>query len=293
MRVIVSIAIFLLTVFVGNSVLALSARTIVKHSQNRFVRMYECKEPSADILFFGDSRVDRNISYSKVRELTGKSCLNLGLGGNSVLVSEALLKDYVERYGNPSMVVIELSHTTVDPALLGEMRIFTYCSANLREIERKANPTFAAFENVFTSLRFNDPAFWRMAVEAVKPPSTRLLYNKIPEVLVKKWQGTNVTAGKRAIYRDNLEALGRICDFADARGIQLRLIISPAWHDFKRAIENFDEWKSALQQAAGKHLIHDYSDVFVTSPDYFNDEMHLNATGADALVEKLREDKVL
>lgn len=292
MRVIACILVFLLTVFIGDRVLAFSARTIVKHSDNRFVRMYEGKE-RADILFFGDSRVDRNISYPKVQELTGKSCLNLGLGGNSVLVSEALLKDYVDRYGNPAMVVVELSHTTVDPTTLGEMRIFTYCSPRILELERKGNPTFSAFENIFTSLRFNDPAFWRLAMELVKPPSTRLLYNKIPDVLVKKWQDKNVTAGNRMIYRENLEALSRICGFADARGIQLRLLISPAWHDFRCAIANFGEWKSALQQAAGNHPIHDYSDVFVASPDYFNDEMHLNATGADALVEKLREDKVL
>ena len=292
MRVALSIILFLLTVFIGDRVLAYSARTIVRQSHNQFARMYEGKE-RADILFFGDSRVDRNISYPKARELTGKTCLNLGLGGNSVLISEALLKDYVERYGNPTMAVIEVSHSTVNPASLGEMRIFTYCSANIRDIEHRANPTFAAFEDIFTSLRFNDPAFWRLAIEAVEPPANRLLYNKIPDVLVKKWQGPNVQAGNRAIYRENLEALGRICAFADSRGIQLRLIISPAWHDFRRAIANFDEWKAALQQAAGQHPIHDYSDVFVAHPDYFNDEMHLNVAGADALVQKLVEDKVL
>jgi hypothetical protein len=292
MRVIISIVIFVATVFLGERALALSAQAIIRQSHNQFVRMYEGKE-RADILFFGDSRVDRNISYRRVRELTGKTCLNLGLGGNSVLISEALLKDYVERYGNPSMVVVELSHSAVDPNSLGEMRIFSYCSANIRTLKCKSNPTFAAFENIFMSLRFNDPAFWRLAVEGINPPATRLLHNKIPEVLVRKWKVPGTVAGNRMMYRENFEALGRICDFTHARGIQLRLLISPAWHDFKRTILNFEEWKVALQQAAGKHPIHDYSDVFITAPDYFNDEMHLNSTGADHFVEKLYEDKIL
>ena len=292
MRVALSITIVLLTVFLGDRALSLSARTIVRHSQNQFVRMYEGKQ-RADILFLGDSRVDRNISYPKVRDLTGKFCLNLGLGGNSVLVSEALLKDYVERYENPALVVVELSHATVDPATMGEMRIFSYCSTNIQALARTTDPTYSAFETVFTSLRFNDPAFWRLAVETVRPPSTRLLHNKIPEVLVRKWKGKSASAGNRIIYRENLEALQRICSFADARGFQLRLLISPSWHDFKRAIVNFDVWKTALQEAAGKHPVHDYSDVFVANPDYFNDEMHLNAAGADRWVEQLRADSVL
>ena len=46
----------------------------------------------------------------------------------------------------------------LDPATLGEMRIFTYCSTNIQALARKTDPTFSAFETVFTSLRFNDPA---------------------------------------------------------------------------------------------------------------------------------------
>src|SRR6266850_2717670 len=182
MRVALSITIFLVTVFLGDRLLSFSARTIVRHSQNRFVRMYEGKQP-VDILLLGDSRMDCNISYSKVRELTGKSCLNLGLGGNSVLVSEALLKDYVQRYGNPALVVIELSHSEVDPATMGEMRIFSYCSTNVQALAHKIDPTYSALEVIFTSLRYNDPAFWRLATEVSRPPSTRLIYGHIPEVL--------------------------------------------------------------------------------------------------------------
>ena len=103
--------------------MAFSAETVIQHSQNQFVRMYEGKYP-ADILFLGNSRVDRNIAFDRVYELTGKSCLNLALGGNHMLISEALLKDFVQRYGNPQLVVVELSHSTVRTNSMGEMRNF-------------------------------------------------------------------------------------------------------------------------------------------------------------------------
>jgi hypothetical protein len=90
-----------------------------------------------------------------------------------------------------------------------------------------------------------------------------------------------------------MEALKRICNYTDKRNIQIKLIISPSWKEFKKAISNYELWKSTLQKAAGGHSIHDYSDLFFEHSEYFNDQMHLNATGADHFVQKLVEDKVL
>jgi lysophospholipase L1-like esterase len=90
-----------------------------------------------------------------------------------------------------------------------------------------------------------------------------------------------------------MEALRRICEFANTHGITLRLLIGPCWSDFKRAITNFGAWRSALQQAAGSHEIRDYSDIFIDRPTYFNDTLHLNARGADAFAQKLAQDGLL
>ena len=289
-QILLSVAVFLGIVFVGDRLLASLAGTIVQHSKNEFARMYRSELPT-DILFLGDSRVDRNISCQKVRELTGKRCLNLGLGGNSMMVSEALLKDYVQRYGNPELVVIEMGHSTVDPETLGEMRLFTLYSTNLQALVRKKAPAYATFQRVFASLRFNDPAFWRLASETIRPPTERLLHNKIPAAVIES--AKKAAAVHRPIYQENFDALRRICEFADLHGIGLRLFISPCWEDTKRSIENFDEWKAKLQTTAGTHVIHDFSDAFVRHTDYFNDELHLNATGADRFVEYLRKEKVL
>ena len=145
------IVVFVAVVLLGDRLVSFLAAKIVRQSHNQFVRLYEGKVPS-DTVFLGNSRVDRNINFGKVHELTGRVCLNLGLGGNHMLISEALLKDYVRIYGNPKLVVIELSHSTVTPDSMGEMGIFSYCSTNMQTLARQIDPTYAAFESVFKSL---------------------------------------------------------------------------------------------------------------------------------------------
>src|SRR4030042_7197644 len=205
------IAFFVAVVLLGDRLLSFSAKNIIRRSQNKFVRMYEGKDP-ADILFLGDSRVDRDFNFRKIRELTGKVCLNLGLGGNSVLISEVCLKDYVQRYGIPQLVVIGRSQTTASPESMGETRIFSYCSPNISNLAKRLDPTYAAFESVFTSLRFNDPAFWRLATEVFRAPASRLLKNTIPPE--KKKRGLTGRRFERPILDKNMEALKRICEYA-------------------------------------------------------------------------------
>lgn len=284
------VILFVAVVFLGDRVLSLSATKLVRHSQNQFVRMYEGKSP-ADIVFLGNSRVDRNISFEKISNLTGKVCLNLGLGGNHMLISEALLKDFVQLYGNPKVVLIELSHSTVNPDNMGEMGIFSYCSTNMQALGKRINPTYAAFESVFQSLQFNSHTFWRLSAEVLSQPSTRLLDNTIPPAILNKWK--NGGHAEFPIIVENMEALTRICNFTYNRKIQIRLLIAPFWKEFKKRTVNFESWKSALQKAAGEHHIYDYSEVFFEHPDYFNDEMHLNAVGANCFTEKLVVDKVV
>ena len=266
------------------------ARAVVQRSRNQFVRMYQGGYP-AELVFLGDSRVDRNFDFQRIQELTGKVCLNLGLGGNSVRISEVLLQDYVARYGNPELVVVELGHTTVDADSMGEMRIFSYCSANMSRLARSTDPTLAVFESIFKVLRFNSPAFWRLATEAIRTPGSRLMQNEIPQGIVDSWKDGHRV--ERPIVGENLEALGRICDYADGRGIAMALVIAPSWKTFRMAISNYDEWKSALEAHVGNHRIHDYSTVFFERPQYFSDEMHLNAAGARSFAEKLLQDGII
>jgi hypothetical protein len=289
-KIVSCVGLFLVVVFGGDRIVAFSAERVIHRSHNQFVRMYEGKYP-ADILFLGNSRVDRNIAFEKVHDLTGKTCLNLGLGGNNMLISEALLKDFVERYGNPKLLVLELSHSTVRTDSMGEIGLFSYCSPNINALAKTINPTYTAFESIFISLRFNSPSFWRLSTEAFTEPQSRLLHNTIPPEVLKEWQ--NGAPVEMPIIVQNMDALSRICAYADAKNIPTRLLIAPYWKDFRKRIVNFEPWKARLQEAAGQYPIYDYSEAFSEHVALFNDEMHLNAAGANEFSQRLVADKVL
>lgn len=289
-KIVSYVCIFAAVIFLGDRLLAFLATQVVRHSRNQFVRMYEGKLP-AKILFLGDSRIDRNIDIQKANQLTGKLCLQLGLGGNSVLISEVLLKDFVQRYGKPEVVVIELSHTTANPDSMGEMRVFSYCSINITALAKRIDPTYARFESVFKILRFNDPAFWRLSMEAFMAPASRLLDNTIPQEIQNRWKDGHQI--KFPIFKKNMKALGRICNYAAMNDITIRFVIGPSWREFKNGISNYEQWKSELQKAVGQYIIHDYTELFFDHSEYFDDEMHLNVHGADHFVQKLVEDKIL
>jgi hypothetical protein len=284
------IGLFLAVVFLGDRLLSFSAARIVECSKNAFVRMYERKN-SADVVFLGNSRVDRNIDYEEFARLTGRRGLNLGLGGNHLLIAEALLKDFVQRYGNPEFVVVELSCSIVEPCSMGEMQIFSYYSTNMEALARSIDPTYTAFEKLFKCLRFNNPAFWRLAAECIREPSDRRLRHTIPPEKISQWR--NGRRVEHPVYEKNVEALKRICEFADSRNITVVLMIAPYWQNYRDAIVNFESWKGQLQAGARKHPIHDYSDLFREQSEFFNDEMHLNSTGAKNFVVRLISDKVL
>ena len=280
---------FVAVVLLGDRLVAVLAKNIIRHSQNQFVRMYEGKE-RADIVFLGDSRVDRDFDFQKIAARSGRSCLNLGLGGNSALVSEILLKDYVSRYGNPGLVILEMSQTTTSPDRMGEMRIFSYCSPGMAELARALDPTHARFASVFFSLKFNDPVFWRLAAEVFGKSESRLLKRTIPQVLKQKWsRGKSL---KMPIYKKNMEAIQRICAFAESKTIRIKLLINPNWGEYRKSISNYSDWIEALQNATAPNVILDYGDVFGAQPEFFNDEIHLNEAGATRYLDILLADSV-
>ena len=60
-------------------------------------RAIDFKDQKWDVVFFGSSRVVNNIDCKLITELTGKSCLNMGVMGstskNDAIIFEILLKN--------------------------------------------------------------------------------------------------------------------------------------------------------------------------------------------------------
>jgi hypothetical protein len=286
MKTVNCIILFVVVVFAGDRSIYTLARHLVRHSNNRIARMYN-NSRSADIILFGDSRMDRNLLEADVEVLTGKSCLNLALGGNHVLISEVLLADFVDMYGAPDRVMVEVSHSTVPTCGMGEMRVFACSSTKLAALAKAIDPVYSRFAAVFKSLEFNDPSFWRIATQAVCPPPSRALHGVLhPD----HRQAGHAQPVERPIYADNIAALGRIGRYADAHGIDIVFFIAPSWDSYTESITNMDEWRTQVRGAIAPHKLHDYSGALAGQVHCFNDELHLNAAGAHSFAEILARD---
>jgi hypothetical protein len=204
-----------------------------------------------------------------------------------MLISEALLCDYYGRYGAPQVALLELSHSIVKPDNMGEMEIFGCYSTNINNLTSKLDPTYARFERVFHCLRFNTPTLWRLAGESMEGERSRLLHNRMPQ---ERLQNDLHPTIEYPIFQENIEALTRICRFAKERGIDLRLFVAPLWKGYRKTIANYQQWIDGLRRASLGVCIYDYSELFEDHPEYFNDEMHLNATGAAVFSERLVQD---
>lgn len=112
----------------------------------------------------------------------------------------------------------------------------------------------------------------------------------MPEIMAT-WSESK--RGLRPLYVTNMKAVHRICDYADAHGIKLALIVNPVWKKQWEAVGNYSEWIGAIRAAATSHFVSDYSDLFFGHPEYFYDTLHLNAVGARRFMDVIVQDGLL
>jgi len=281
---------FCALVLAGDRCVNFAAGRLMARSRNSFVQMYEGK-CRADALLLGNSRMDRNCDAKELERRTGQRALNLGLGGNHTRICEALFLDYIDRYGPPQLLVLELTQCVDSPDSMGEMMIFTRYSSRMRSLAQELDPKFMTFQSIFKSLRYNNDTFWRLASEAVKPPSPRQLAKVMPREEMERWKQARPSAWPAV--PENIKALNRLLKAAKDSGVEVRLIIAPMWCGYKAKIENFDTWKTEMAKHIGEQRIWDYSDLFADEVACFNDGNHLNALGAKRFSEVLIADGVI
>src|SRR6267378_4905378 len=73
---------------------------------------------TAKVLVLGDSRAVNGFYAPKMEHLTGVSVLNLGYNGMSMLIEEAVLRDYLTRNAAPALLVLEVTNVQDEQALL-------------------------------------------------------------------------------------------------------------------------------------------------------------------------------
>ncbi len=277
--------IFIALLFFGDRLGAWCLQKLVARSQDRYVAMYEGRA-KADILVLGNSRADNHFPPQMMNRALGVTTVNLGLGGVSAKLSEALMEDFIERNGTPKLIVVEATVLEVDPATIGDMMIFTSYSRRIAALLKEGMPRLFYTMRVFNLFQYNNEMLWRIVYHVWNPPFDRVHRGTMTPALLEQIRKRSVHLPNHA---DNDAALRRMLDYAQQRGVPVRIVIAPFLKDQFVKFTNFESWKAQVERLAPGQKIWDYSRSF-DDPALFRDSVHMNTEGTKQLLQVMIDD---
>jgi hypothetical protein len=276
--------VFLLAFVIGDRAGSALLYRLVSLSDDRFVKLYLGKLP-ADIVIIGNSRAADQFPPSLMANRLGVPVVNLGFGGFSMLMSEVLLRDYVERNGRPQLLVVEPTCLTVSPDEVGDMGLFTIFSERINQLVKAREPKIYYSQQAFRLFTYNNENFARVLYNVFRPREDRLHEGSITPELVR------IVRERRSIrltnHPDNELALDGVLRFAREEGIDVAIVASPYLREQLHNIANYKDWLAALERHAGGNVkLWDYAALF-DEPHLFKDSVHLNTQGTLALLDAM------
>ena len=149
-------------------------------------------------------------------------------------------------------------------------------------------PKFYHTAQVFHLFNYNNEMFVRVLNQLRHRQADRLHLTTItPELLqLLSDRGSYPLAN----YPENDAALTRLLNYARARNITVRVVITPYLPDQLRRIENFPTWRDHLfELGVRREEFFDYSARFDRN-DYFRDGVHMNTAGTKKLLQLMLEE---
>ena len=240
------------------------------------------KDQKWDVVFFGSSRVVNNIDCKLITELTGKSCLNMGVMGstskNDAIIFEILLKNNkIEKAF--FQVDYKYNNLILGKRYAAELVPFEeniVVDHYLRE--SRADNWLWYFP--FYKYMVNDKVlgFRRTYSTVIKHSNKRGLYGFRPVIGV----GTDINVGLPISYTKNSNSyLYENINGSD--GVAIHYFTAP----FCKDIRNRDAMQ-VLNSFFDNYV--DYTKIYDDKQEYFNDCLHLNNVGASSFSKLLAEE---
>lgn len=273
-------ALALVVFFAGDRLLAAGLAWLVAQGPDRFVAIYGDGAP-ADVVALGNSRVDRHFDPQMVRQKTGLELANLGIGLNSMALSEVLLHDYLEHHPKPQTLIIEVTHLQITPTV-GEMKLLTAYSPAMRAFLRETAPRLYYAGEVSHLFRLNSDLFFRALYSLLAGPEPRLYPAEAGAIVARE---KLADPERMIIWQANREALARMAALAKAEGIKLILVAAPYYPDFRDIIENMATFVTEVE-AIADHEVIDLSNLPIPADDFY-DLTHLDAAGVETFIDAL------
>lgn len=259
-------------------------------SQFRYSRLYS-GDAAADILLVGNSR-GLTFYQPYIEEKTGLATFNLSYNGLPMDLAKVLVQDYFDRYPAPRVMIVDI--TTCDrlnKQLIAGFLPYATHSPRLDTLIHRSDTTAWYGSRVSALFRFNNEVFQRALYYRDRSDEDWLLDRVIADKLVADAANNSYDLKIKDDKARNylLRQLAEMTRAARAKGVAVRLVVSPYFPDFQ--VKNLEEFKTEVEQATGLP-VHDYR-AALADPTAFGDFMHPNKKGAMAYIDLMRQDAVL
>lgn len=235
-----------------------------------------------DIVVLGNSRAYRHFDFAAA---SGRHMVNLTQPGASTLLSAALLEDYIERYGAPRGVLLELSGLVADQGAVLVTRMFAPRSPRLSALLRASHPRYYWGGRVSHLFAYNNTFALNVAHKIIVPMPPLLLDGRMTEAQMAALRDTAGTAYFRS-RPENLRALDAIVALARREGFVLRTVISPVAPTYA-AVSGYPAWRDDLVTRLDGVVFADFGTGLVEAPALFVDDLHMNRDGVARFMDAL------
>ena len=272
--------------FLGDRILTNVGLYLTKFSSLPEARLYSGKLDSK-ILIVGNSRAYRHIHERDWSEILNKSVSNISTPGAPMIHFEALLDDYVEIYGWPEKIIIELDCVFSDTEIISSYKFLTHFSNNYSFLLKEFDIKTFYFSKIISLYKLNSNIYLNALHKILKKYEQPKLYGELSNTQKNEFKESK-TINKFLIKEFNFESVKNIVN-KFSNNSDLIFIISPYHPHFikyyrQEMVESIRRLRSVIKNKDIKFL--DYSrEIF--EENFFNDLNHLNYRGVDELNRRL------
>jgi hypothetical protein len=292
---------FLVIVVVGDFVFGTVIEKVLMQANFRYSRLYR-SDAAADIVILGNSRGKQGFHAPSIEAALGKKVINLSYDGISPEILEALLRDYVQHNGKPKLALIEVSSIRFPPNAMTDLKPFVLKSPGLSEVYKREHPYAYGGLLVSRLFRMNSEGLLRGLYSLNQSDQTWVQKRVIATDLLqatekaKEFPFPNMFTKqdseerRAALEKANLQALKNIVAFAADQHMEIKFVIAPYLPAMRTKVAEWNTTLTKIRETSNyAPEILDYSLALEETND-FADTMHLNASGAQHLLEKMQTD---
>jgi hypothetical protein len=254
-------------------------------SRNKTQYVVQLKETHIDYIFLGSSRVENNIDCELVTQLTGKSCINLGLQGSKTNYSAAILQILKDHKVTYEKVLFQLDYAvnfdSYVPAFLSSIAPYQHTDLLSSEFKKKLHTP--SIQLPFVRYAANDKMIGLREV-------LLQLYKKPPNMdLSNGFVGIDRTGSKMkgSLPAEISDTNHGVNWLRESEPNHLILYTAP----YCKNASNRDVFVKKLEEAYPQVISFIY--LFDQTDTYFADCGHLNRNGASRFTRILVEELLL